>query len=124
MGFRPAWPGLHSEASFQTLLRSPTPMHADTPRRGIPLHTRILLGLFLDAAAGVAANIFYHDHPTLLWVVDNVAYPVGQVFLRLLFMIVVPLIFCSISLGVASLGDLGKVGRIGGKTLGFFLATT
>ncbi|MGE5927877.1 MAG: dicarboxylate/amino acid:cation symporter, partial [Gemmatimonadota bacterium] len=37
---------------------------------------------------------------------------------------VVPLIFTSISLGVASLGDLGKVGRIGGKTLGFFLATT
>lgn len=99
-------------------------MHADSPRRGIPLHTRILLGLFLGAAAGVAANIFFHDHPTLLWIVDNVAYPIGQVFLRLLFMIVVPLIFCSISLGVASLGDLGKVGRIGGKTLGFFLATT
>src|SRR5690606_31526503 len=68
--------------------------------------------------------IFFHDHPTLNWLVDNVAYPVGQVFLRLLFMIVVPLIFCSISLGVASLGDLKKVGRIGGKTMGFFLATT
>ena len=99
-------------------------MHADTPRRGIPLHTKILLGLFLGAAAGVTANLMYRDHPTLLWIVDNIAYPVGQVFLRLLFMIVVPLIFCSISLGVASLGDLGKVGRIGGKTLGFFLATT
>ena len=99
-------------------------MVADAPRRGIPLHTRILLGLFLGAAAGVTANLLYHDHPTLLWIVDNIAYPVGQVFLRLLFMIVVPLIFCSISLGVASLGDLGKVGRIGGKTLGFFLATT
>jgi DAACS family dicarboxylate/amino acid:cation (Na+ or H+) symporter len=99
-------------------------MHADTPRRGIPLHTKILLGLFLGAAAGVTANLFAHDHPTLLWIVDNVAYPVGQVFLRLLFMIVVPLIFTSISLGVASLGDLGKVGRIGGKTLGFFLLTT
>ncbi len=99
-------------------------MHADTPRRGIPLHTKILLGLFLGAAAGVAANLFAHDHPALLWIVDNVAYPIGQVFLRLLFMIVVPLIFCSISLGVASLGDLGKVGRIGGKTLAFFLLTT
>ena len=99
-------------------------MHADTPRRGIPLHTKILLGLFLGAAAGVAANIFFHDHPALLWIVDNIAYPVGQIFLRLLFLIVVPLIFTSISLGVASLGDLGKVGRIGGKTLGFFLLTT
>jgi len=90
----------------------------------MPLHTKILLGLILGAAAGVASNIFFHDHPTLNWLVDNVAYPVGQVFLRLLFMIVVPLIFCSISLGVASLGDLKKVGRIGGKTMGFFLATT
>ncbi|MGE5926817.1 MAG: cation:dicarboxylate symporter family transporter, partial [Gemmatimonadota bacterium] len=99
-------------------------MAADAPRRGIPLHTKILLGLFLGALAGVTANLMARNHPTLLWIVDNIAYPVGQVFLRLLFMIVVPLIFTSISLGVASLGDLGKVGRIGGKTLGFFLATT
>ncbi len=59
-----------------------------------------------------------------MWVVDNVATPVGQVFLRMLFMIVVPLIFGSVTLGVASLGDLSRIGRIGGKAMSFFLVTT
>ena len=88
------------------------------------LHTKILLGLVLGALAGVAGNFFWHDAPALLWIVDNVAYPVGQIFLRMLFMIVVPLIVSSVTLGVASLGDLRRIGRIGGKSLGFFLFTT
>lgn len=88
------------------------------------LHTRILLGLITGATLGVTSNIFYHDAPTLIWIVDNVANPVGQIFLRMLFMIVVPLILASVTLGVASLGDLKRVGRIGGKSLGFFLFTT
>ena len=93
-------------------------------RRGMPLHTKILLGLVLGAAAGVAANQMMRDDPNLLWFVDNVAQPVGQVFLRMLFMVVVPLVFASLSLGVAELGDLKRIGRVGGKTLGFFLLTT
>jgi len=98
---------------------------AATERRGIPLHTKILLGLVLGATAGVLANSFIgRDNPQLVWAVDNVAQPVGQVFLRMLFMVVVPLVFASLTLGVAGLGDLRKVGRIGGKTIAFFLATT
>ncbi len=46
---------------------------------------------------------------------DNVAYPVGQVFLRMLLMTVIPLVFASIVLGVAGLGDLTKLGRVGGR---------
>lgn len=88
------------------------------------LHTKILLGLVIGATAGVVSNIFYHDAPRLIWIVDNLANPVGQIFLRMLFMIVVPLILASVALGVASLGDLRRVGRIGGKSLGFFLFTT
>jgi DAACS family dicarboxylate/amino acid:cation (Na+ or H+) symporter len=90
----------------------------------VQLHTKILLGLITGATLGVTSNIFYHDAPALIWIVDNVANPVGQVFLRMLFMIVVPLILASVTLGVASLGDLRRVGRIGGKSLGFFLFTT
>ena len=93
-------------------------------RRGMPLHTKILLGLLIGTLAGVFANWQWAGDPRLEWVVDNVAQPVGQVFLRLLFMVVVPLIFTSLSLGVASLGDLKRVGRIGAKTIGFFLLTT
>ena len=88
------------------------------------LHTRILLGLLLGAVAGVTANIYAHDSPRLVWLVDNVAQPVGQVFLRLLFMVVVPLVFASVTTGVASLGDLRRIGRIGGKTMLIFLGTT
>lgn len=88
------------------------------------LHTKILLGLLLGIVAGVIGKLLFPGDPALLWVVDNIANPVGQVFLRMLFMIVIPLIFASVTMGVASLGDLSRIGRIGGRTLLFFLVTT
>jgi DAACS family dicarboxylate/amino acid:cation (Na+ or H+) symporter len=97
---------------------------ADTLKRRVPLHTKILLGLLLGAAAGVTANTLARESPRLDWIVANLAQPVGQIFLRLLFMVVVPLVFASVTLGVASLGDLRRIGRVGGKTLLLFLGTT
>src|SRR5690606_39986059 len=100
-------------------------MSAETNQgRGMPLHTKIMLGLVLGAAAGSAANIFWLGSPTLDWIVSNVMQPVGQIFLRLLFMVVAPLVFTTLALGVAGLGDVRKLGRVGGKTLGFFVFTT
>ncbi len=99
-------------------------MSAEPTRRGVPLHTKIMLGLLLGAAAGVTCNILWHDTPQLEWFTNNVASPVGQVFLRMLFMVVIPLVFSSLALGVASLGDIRSVGRVGGRTLGYFLVTT
>ena len=90
----------------------------------IPLHVRILAGLGVGAVSGGIANALWRDTPTLTWIVQNVADPVGQVFLRMLFMVVVPLVFTSLVLGVTGLGDLGRVGRIGGRAFGLFLATT
>jgi DAACS family dicarboxylate/amino acid:cation (Na+ or H+) symporter len=55
---------------------------------------------------------------------DYVAVPVGQIFLRMLFMVVMPLVFASIALGVAGVGDIRKAGRIGGKAIGYFFITT
>ncbi|MEZ5289337.1 MAG: dicarboxylate/amino acid:cation symporter, partial [Vicinamibacterales bacterium] len=63
-------------------------------------------------------------HPFIAALNDYVAYPVGQIFLRMLFMVVMPLVFASISLGVAGLGDIRKVGRVGGKAVGYFMGTT
>ncbi|HEU5049565.1 MAG TPA: dicarboxylate/amino acid:cation symporter [Gemmatimonadales bacterium] len=98
-------------------------MHAETRRR-MPLHTKIMIGLLIGAVAGVTSNILWKDTAGLTWFTDNIAYTVGQVFLRMLFMVVVPLVFTSLALGVASLGDVRRIGRIGVRTLVFFLATT
>lgn len=88
------------------------------------LHTRIVLGLVLGAGAGIAANTLAAGAPWVRWIGDNVANPVGQIFLRMLLMTVVPLVFASITLGVAGLGDIRKIGRVGGRTLAYFLVST
>lgn len=88
------------------------------------LHTKIILGLLLGAVAGVLVNRFAAGEAWVKWIGDNVASPVGQIFLRMLLMTVVPLVFASITLGVAGLGDLRKVGRVGGRTLAYFLMST
>ena len=51
-------------------------------------------------------------------------FPVGQVFLRMLFMTVVPIVFTSIALGVAGIGDMKTLGRLGGRTFGYFALST
>lgn len=90
--------------------------------------TTILLGLILGVLAGIAANLAVADAPQAqLWLkrgIDLIAYPIGQVFLRLLFVVVLPLVFASLATGVAGLGDLGRLGRLGGRTLGLFLITS
>src|SRR5688500_19378856 len=89
------------------------------------LHTKILLGLVIGAVVGIAANqLLGGDHRAVVFVNKYIAGPAGQIFLRLLFMIVIPLVFASIALGVAGLGDLRRVGRVGGKAIGYFLAST
>ncbi len=96
-----------------------------TGSRRWPLHTRILVGLAAGAVVGLACNTLLGGaHPFVQFTNTYVAGPAGAIFLNLLFMIVVPLVFASITLGVAGLGDLRRVGRIGAKTLGFFFITT
>src|SRR5687767_6456442 len=93
--------------------------------KGMKLHTKILLGLLVGAVVGIAANqMLGGDHAAVVWVNKYLAGPIGQIFLRMLFMIVIPLVFASIALGVAGLGDLRKVGRVGGKAIAYFLITT
>ncbi|MGQ0704334.1 MAG: dicarboxylate/amino acid:cation symporter [Gemmatimonadales bacterium] len=93
--------------------------------KGTKLHTKILLGLLLGAVLGITANqTLGGTHAVVEWVNKYLAGPVGQIFLRLLFMIVIPLVFASISLGVAGLGDLRRVGRVGAKAIAYFLLST
>ncbi|HAH07554.1 MAG TPA: dicarboxylate/amino acid:cation symporter [Elusimicrobia bacterium] len=91
-------------------------------------HRAILGGLFLGALAGVGANALAGALPQLKGpletLIDGAAYPVGQVFLRMLFLVIVPLVFASLAAGVARLGDLSRLGRIGALTMGLFFLTT
>jgi dicarboxylate/amino acid:cation (Na+ or H+) symporter, DAACS family len=83
-----------------------------------PLHVRILIGLTIGAAAGGGARIaFGSESPALVWAVTQVADPIGQLFLRLLLMTVVPLVFTSLVAGVAGVGDVRRLGRVGIKSL-------
>jgi DAACS family dicarboxylate/amino acid:cation (Na+ or H+) symporter len=78
---------------------------------------RILAGLVIGAALGSAARAAAGpDAPGLAWVVDYIADPAGQVFLRALLMTVVPLVFSSLVVGVAGIGDVRRLGRVGGRT--------
>lgn len=78
-------------------------------RTGIP--TQIFAGLILGAIAGI---IYGPDAAVIR--------PVGTAFIRLIKMVVIPLIFASLLVGVASLGDLRKLGRVGAKTFAFYIA--
>ncbi|RYG44341.1 dicarboxylate/amino acid:cation symporter, partial [bacterium] len=103
---------------------------ADKPR-GMPLHTKILIGLVLGAIGGVVARelstrgMLGVTPENLKAFNDNVAKPAGDVFLAFLFMIVVPLIFSALVNGMQELGVAKRFGRVGGLslllTLGFSL---
>ncbi|MBL8736548.1 MAG: dicarboxylate/amino acid:cation symporter [Planctomycetes bacterium] len=101
--------------------------------RGLSLPTKILLGLLVGAGVGVTLNLLYAPplggaksdaYLTLEHWADDVVKPLGDLFLSLLFMVVVPIVFSSLFLGVAGLGSVQKLGNLGGRTLLWFLATT
>ncbi|PSQ82147.1 MAG: dicarboxylate/amino acid:cation symporter, partial [Bacteroidetes bacterium QS_1_63_11] len=83
------------------------------------LHWQIIIGLILGLIYGVIAASAGWGQFTSNWVA-----PFGTIFLNLLQLIAVPLILASLIVGVASLGDLEQLSRIGGKTLGIYVLTT
>ena len=89
------------------------------------LRTKIFAGLVAGALVGIVARV--PDLGALQRMVRMVVLmvePLGIMFIRLLTMTIVPLIVASLFVGVASLGDVRRLGRIGGKTLGWFLGST
>ncbi len=88
------------------------------------LHNKILIGLFVGLFLGLLSNLLIEDKAQILWLVNYISYPVGQVFLRMIFMIVIPLIFVAIVLGISDFRDIHKIGRIGGKAIAFTFVIT
>jgi Na+/H+-dicarboxylate symporter len=83
------------------------------PKISLPLHYQILIAL---VAGGFFGYFFHHQVVYTNWA--------GEVFLRALNMIIVPLILCSITTGVASVGSGGNLGRLGLKTFGYYVLST
>ena len=95
-------------------------------QRRIPLHTKILIGLLIGAVLGLVLNVAGTGRGTdangngLADWVDSTVYwvePVGKIFLRLMFMVVLPLVMSALALAVVEIGDLRRLGRMGLRTL-------
>ena len=91
----------------------------DTIKRGkLPLHWLMLIGFIVGLGGGMFVNLTTGaDTAWVQWLTSNVTGPAGQIFLRLLFMLVIPLLFSALVVGVAEMGDLKALGRAGIKTL-------
>ena len=85
------------------------------------LYTKILIGLALGVVVGLVANVM-----EIGWLQTTLTEleVVGTAWINLIFMIVVPLVVASLMVGTASLGDLSKLGRLGGKTILYYVCTT
>ena len=93
--------------------------------KSISLSNWILIGMILGFIVGLILNFFVTD-PFIkdIILIDNVFYLGGNVFIKLMKMLVVPLVFCSIVVGAASISDIRKIGTIGGRTILIYLLTT
>lgn len=88
-------------------------------KKKLALHWKILIGIVLGVCTGILmSSITPYENwsPYIKWA--------GDMFLRALRMIVIPLVFSSIAMGVAGMGDSAALGRIAGKTIGYYVATT
>ncbi len=83
------------------------------------LSFHMIAGLVIGLVLGVVAHLTMGGSPALEAFTRNVTEPIGRIFLRLLFVLVIPLIFSALALGVAGLGDMRSLGRVGLKTLAY-----
>ena len=87
--------------------------------RRIPLQVKMLVGFLVGLIAGLIVHMTQPGAPWVDVLTTYVTGPVGQIFLRLLFMLVIPLLFSALVIGIAEMGDIKSLKRIGVKTLLF-----
>ena len=99
---------------------------AKTPnKKAIGLTTKIFIALIAGAILGIILCYLVPDSSFKKDVIiEGILYVIGQGFIRLMKMLVVPLVFCSLVCGSMAIGDTKKLGTVGVRTLAFYLATT
>ena len=85
---------------------------------------KILVSMILGIIIGIIINIFFVESIFFNFIIENILATIGDLFLILLKMIVLPLIFVSVISGMISINDTSKLGRLGTKTIGMYLLTT
>lgn len=94
-------------------------------KKKLGLTTQVFIGLFAGLILGIFLCYVVPDsHIKTEIIVEGILYVIGQGFIRLMKMLVVPLVFCSIVCGSMSIGDTKKLGAVGVRTLIFYLTTT
>lgn len=93
----------------------------DMKKAKLSLAWQIVIGLVLGVAIGALLNHFSAEKA---WWISNVLQPAGDIFIRLIKMIVVPIVISSLIVGIAGVGDAKKLGSIGLKTIIYFEVVT
>jgi len=100
-------------------------MRGETTKKKMGLTTKIFIALLLGLVSGIVLNLWVPNgylRDTVF--VDGICYVIGNGFIRLMKMLVVPLVFTSIVCGASSIGDTKALGKVGIRTIVFYLVTT
>lgn len=93
------------------------------PRKGLPMHWKIAIGFAGGLILGLMA--FYIVGPDAEWakrIVEYVTTPFSKIFLNMILMLVIPLLFSALVVGIGEMGDVRALGKIGWRTLGYTVA--
>ena len=90
---------------------------SEVARKGLSLQWQMLAGFAIGLAAGLIAYSFARDAAWVTFVTTYITGPIGQVFLRLLFMLVIPLLFSELVVGISEMGEIKSLKRVGLRTL-------
>jgi DAACS family dicarboxylate/amino acid:cation (Na+ or H+) symporter len=88
-------------------------------KRGLELQWQMLIGFLVGLVAGMIVYTAQRDAPWVDFVTTYVTQPVGQVFLRLIFMLVIPLLFSALIVGISEMGEVRALKRVGLRTLAY-----
>ena len=94
-----------------------TIMAEGAKKRGLELQWQMLVGFMVGLVAGLVVYSTQRDAPWVTTVTTYVTQPIGQVFLRLLFMLVIPLLFSALVVGISEMGEVRSLKRVGIRTL-------
>ena len=93
--------------------------------RKLSLGNWILISMFLGILTGLFLNVYVDNHFIKDFILmDNIFYLGGDIFIKLMKMLVVPLVFCSIIMSLASISDIRKLATVGARSILFFMFTT